>query len=1381
MEYAPTVTQQQQSKFPLLDSGLTVPVFKQGDDPIDAINHIMSFLSAIVTSRFPTTNNQLRNSSNPRQQATINDGRVTLQPVQARQNFFLRTIITHNAAYQVDDLDAYDSDCDELNTAKVALMANLSHYGSDALDEVHNPDNKDNSMINQVMSCTKINLDNKTFNDTLTAEHERYKEQVKVLKEGQNVEVKSRDNILDSHEQNAEIDRLKQTLSEQLYEKESLMKTVTVLKNDFKKEESRNIDREISLEKRLNTWTILFIKEINQRKTIHMLTKPNFFYDHTTKQALGFQNPFYLKKAQQLEPMLYDGDVIKNTCAIVILDYEKTIMLAEENRSKMLLKQQDPMVLEKKLSAKQAFWSHNSMNSSDPNPSIRPTKVEVPKELPKVSKCLKLKTELQNKKDFTKKDTYDKLFRSYTSLEKHCISLEVDTQLNQEILQRDNSVSNQSDLSFDQYFKLNELKAQSQEKDVVIKKLKERIKSLSGNMNKDKVKKDPEEIETINIELDHRVSKLIVENEHLKQTYKQIYDSIKSTCLIIPTLRDELRKLKGKAIVDTMVSTHTINLEMLKVDVEPIAPRLLNNRTVHSDYLDHACKYTKRIQELLILIRQTCPSINNSCDKLVVVTPKDKDKRVRFTKPVTSSGSTNRKTASSSNLDSNKLMLSSTGIKPCTSASGSQPSGNTKKNKIQRPPSSTQKNKVEAHLRTIKSSLKNKNCTIEPKGPATLRHSKLNANSKLICVKCNGCMLSDNHDFFVPNFINDVNAHAKSKSVKKNSKRKVWKPTRKVFTKLDTFEDLLVVQIFIWYLDSGCSKHMTIDRSQLTNFVNKFLGNVKFRNEQVEKIMGYGDYHIGNVMISRVYHMEGLGHNLFSVGKFYDSNLEASKTKSWLWHRCLSHLNFGTISYFARHGLVRGPPMLKFEKDCLCSACAMGKSKKKPHKPKSVDTNQKKLYLLHMDLCGPMRVTSVNGKKYILVIVDDYSRFTWVGISHEKSVARFQQQNGVVERRNHTFKTHAKPSFFNTICNPSRMDCDLLFQPLFDELLTPPPSVDHPGPKFIALIVKVLAPEPAASTDLPSSTTIDQDAPSPSNSQTTHETQTPIISNDVEEDSNELDVAHMYNDLFFGVEASPKTITFRDDLLCESLHDNSTSQGSSSNMRQTHTPFESVGRWTKDHLIANVIGDPSRSVSTRKKLQTDAMWCFFNAFLTSVEPTNFKQCKKKFMNLKVARIEAIRIFIANVAHKNMTIFQMDVKMAFLNGELKEEVYVSQPEGFVNQDNPSHVYKLKKSLYGLKQVPRARDSVYTPLVEKSKLDEDLQGKPVDATLYRGMIGSLLELLRWVSGTQRIPTEYQLADIFSKPLPRERFNFLIEKLGIKSMYPYTLKRLAEEMDE
>nr|GEV59942.1 hypothetical protein [Tanacetum cinerariifolium] len=271
-------------------------------------------------------------------------------------------------------------------------------------------------------------------------------------------------------------------------------------------------------------------------------------------------------------------------------------------------------------------------------------------------------------------------------------------------------------------------------------------------------------------------------------------------------------------------------------------------------------------------------------------------------------------------------------------------------------------------------------------------------------------------------------------------KEKVWKPTGKVFTNIrytwrptgQTFTivgnacpltrittTIEVVQIVLWYLDSGCSKHMTRDRSQLINFVNKFLGTVKFRNDHVAKIMGYGDYQIGNVMISRVYYVEGLGYNLFSVGQFCDSNLEVAFRQHTCFIRNLEGvdlltrsrgnnlytLSLGemmTLSPISRHGLVRGLPKLKFKKYHMCSACAIGKSKKKPHKPKSKDTNQEKLYLFHMDLCGLICVASVNGKKYILVIVDEYSRFTWVGISHETSVARSPQQNGVVERRNRT-------------------------------------------------------------------------------------------------------------------------------------------------------------------------------------------------------------------------------------------------------------------------------------------------------------------------------------------------------------------------------------------
>ncbi|GKB25508.1 retrovirus-related pol polyprotein from transposon TNT 1-94 [Tanacetum coccineum] len=541
-------------------------------------------------------------------------------------------------------------------------------------------------------------------------------------------------------------------------------------------------------------------------------------------------------------------------------------------------------------------------------------------------KCLKLETELLNKRDFIEKEIYNKLFKSFTTLEKHCISLEVDSQLNQEIFQRNNFISNQSAPSSYQLFELNELKAQSQEKDTVIKKLKERIKSLSGKMNEDKIKKDLEEIETINIELDHRVSKLIAENEHLKQTYKQLYDSIKlarirskeqcddlinqvnlkyveisdlnaslqEQVLVITALKDDLRKLKGKALVDNDVTKHPSDPEMLKIDMEPITPKLLNKRTAHSAYIKHtqeeaavlrdlvdhvkanypldhtldfACRYTKLIQELLTNIGKTCPSINNSGEKLVAMTLKNKDKRVIFTEPVTSPGNTITKTASTSNLVSKQTSC----LLKC-------------KNHL----CAKQNHNLQAIKRKIRFSKHRKP-----------RKSKTNvpvSKSKVL----------------------------KSVSANKKEPSQSW--------------GSIVSDVPSSSLDDCRSSKL-------------FSGTIKFRNDHVAKILGYGDYQIGNVTISRVYYVEGLGHNLFSVGQFCDSNLEvafrqhtcfirnlegvdlltgsrgnnlytlslgdmmtsspicllskASKTKSWLWHQRLSHLNFGAFNHLARHGLVR--------------------------------------------------------------------------------------------------------------------------------------------------------------------------------------------------------------------------------------------------------------------------------------------------------------------------------------------------------------------------------------------------------------------------------------------------------------------------------------------
>nr|GEW96192.1 hypothetical protein [Tanacetum cinerariifolium] len=709
-------------------------------------------------------------------------------------------------------------------------------------------------------------------------------------------------------------------------------------------------------------------------------------------------------------------------------------------------------------------------------------------------------------------------------------------------------------------------------------------------------------------------------------------------------------------------------------------------------------------------------------------------------------------------------------LKCSTSKCRSNPTGNKKKDRISQTPSRKMNNKVEVQTRNVNK----KNRIVEPIRNDDVKHSLLKANSKPICATCNKSMFYGVHDMCLLDFVKNVNSHGRTFTIVGNSCPLTRITSTKVVPPKKT-----------------TSHSVKTQKQSLKSIAVKNVGSNKTAKIVESK----------NANHSKPNH--SWGSNAIDISSSSSLIMTASKTKSWLWNRRLSHLNFGTLNKLAKGGLARA---------------------------------------------AASRVV------------------------------------------------------------------DLANSPVL---------------------------------------TLDQDAPSSSTPSTQKQEQSPILSQ--------------------GFKESPKTPIFCDDPLNKSPHEESTPQRSSSNVRQPHTPFEHLGRWTKDHPIANVIGDPSRNVSMRKKLQTNAMWCFFDAFLTSVEAKNFKQAMikpswidamqeeiHKFERLQVkidefdgvlknktrlvaqrfrreegidfeesfapvARIEAIHIFIANASHKNMMIYQMDVKTTFLNGELKEEVYVSQPEGFVDQDNPSYVYNLKKALYGLKQAPHAwydmlssflisqhfvRGAVDPTLFTRQARKDLLLAKPskkhlqavkrtfrylkgtinmglwyskdtgISLTAYvdayhagcqdtrRSKSGSAQFLgdkfVSWSSKKQKyttissteaeyialsgcsaqilwmrsqltdygfqfnkIPlyfdnesvialsynnvqhsrgkhidvryhfikaqvenefvelyffrTEYQLSEIFTKPLPRERFIFLIGKLGMRSMSSETLKSLVEETDE
>nr|GEU61914.1 retrovirus-related Pol polyprotein from transposon TNT 1-94 [Tanacetum cinerariifolium] len=216
-----------------------------------------------------------------------------------------------------------------------------------------------------------------------------------------------------------------------------------------------------------------------------------------------------------------------------------------------------------------------------------------------------------------------------------------------------------------------------------------------------------------------------------------------------------------------------------------------------------------------------------------------------------------------------------------------------------------------------------------------------------------------------------------------------------------------VIQICLWCIDSGCSKHMIGNLKLLVYFVWKFMGTVRFKNDHVAAIMGFGQFCDSDLEVAFrrnacfVRNLEGVdllkgdrSTNLYTINLYEMASASpiclmarASSTKSWLWHQRLSHLNFDTINNLARNDLVSDLPKFKYHKEHLCPSCEQGKSKRASYPPKPVPNSRQRLHLLHMDLCGPMRIASTNGKGYVLVIVDDYSRYTWVHFLRSKDEA----------------------------------------------------------------------------------------------------------------------------------------------------------------------------------------------------------------------------------------------------------------------------------------------------------------------------------------------------------------------------------------------------------
>nr|GEY46215.1 Gag-Pol polyprotein [Tanacetum cinerariifolium] len=618
--------------------------------------------------------------------------------------------------------------------------------------------------------------------------------------------------------------------------------------------------------------------------------------------------------------------------------------------------------------------------------------------------------------------------------------------------------------------------------------------------------------------------------------------------------------------------------------------------------------------------------------------------------------------------------------------------------------------------------------------------SKSNLNAKtsnvnFVCVTCGKYVLNDKHDMCVLHSHNDVNSKTKMPMVVPISTREPkrivnqfvgrtvalestnQKPrhtTRKLYEHVSKEcswwypkftppgykwkpkselgnVNLKLVEIILFIVDSGCSKHMTGNLKLLTNFVEKFLGTVKFRNDQIAPILGYGDLVQGAVIIKRVYYVEGLNHNLFFVRQLCDVDLEVAFRKStcyirdlkendlltgsrgidlysitlqdtsspnpiclmskatsfqaWLWHRRLSHLNFDTINFLSKNDILIGLPKLKFVKDHLCSSC-----------PK---TKLLKLSLISSDLSK-----------------EDFMLKT--ALKHDSLSPSPQCQENV-------------PHADGTVTTSNELD--LLFSPMFDELLNGSSQVVSKS--FVETTAD-------ATCQVPSQAPFkqcQQQHTNPLNIQTTPEptcqvlSQAPTVTSteNINQAETITENAQVEDDEFINI-------------FCTPIQD----RGETSSRHEELYQFDRLDVWelVDRPLYKNVINikwlwknklDEENTVIRNKSRLVAKGYA-------QKEGVDFKESFAP-----VARLEAVRLFIAFVAHKSFTVYQMDVKTAFLYGPLKEEVYVNQLDGFFDPYHPDKVYRLKKALYGLKQAPRAwYDELSNFLVSKgfSKVDRPL---------------------------------------------------------------------------
>nr|GEW16011.1 retrovirus-related Pol polyprotein from transposon TNT 1-94 [Tanacetum cinerariifolium] len=972
-----------------------------------------------------------------------------------------------------------------------------------------------------------------------------------------------------------------------------------------------------------------------------------------------------------------------------------------------------------------------------------------------------------------------------------------------------------------------------------------------------------------------KVEKVNTVNRKLKETNAELTTKLhKALELEIERL---LRAVVSQDIMSVVQNTFVVDTSDLQTELEPYKDMQQKNERLQARLgdINGKSKDTSCVSDTLNPLSQklknenvelefevsdqkdkTCgTSANTKFAKQSILgkSPTD-DKTYALSKPVTSN--------SIRTLQESKVVKNDKTRRP-------QPRSNTKNDRVPTvSKSSCNKNKgveVEEYHRNLLLS-KNKNHM-----SSACNHVKLatqNVKSTVVCAMCKQCLISVNHDVCLLNYVNGKTSRGKKQKadVSINEQQKKQQPnvkkTKKVgFIKIFATTKPSKPNSFLRWSPTGRMFNLKGQFCDL-NLEAAFRRNACFVRNLEGVDLFKGDHSTNLYTINL--------HDMASASPIY-LMARASSTKSWLWHQRLSHINFDTINDLAKNDLVLGLPKFKYHKEHLCPSCDQGKSKRASHPPKPAPNSRQRLHLLHMDLCGPMRIASINAKQYVLVNVDDYSRYTWVQLLRsmdevpERLLLRVSLKTTSIHRR------------FNKIPYEIITDgkSDISFLHVFEALCNPKNDREDIGKLgvkgdigfFIGYSFYYCA-------------------------YRVYNQRTKKIMETINVSFDELLAM-----AFEQCSSKPRLQSM-------------TSGQISSGLDLTYAPSTIT-------TLQPTEGEPSQPVLTRNQLRSDGNMCMYALTISSMEPKNVKEAMTdlawiesmqeellQFKRLDVwvlvpapdnispltlkwlfknnhdeektvirnksrlvmrgyrqeeginfeesfallARMEAIRIFLAYAAHKSFTVFQMDVKTAFLHGTLKEDVYVCQPEGFIDADHPSHVYKLKKALYGLKQEPRAWydelsmfflqnhffKGTIDPTLFIRRFDNDiLVAKPtkkhlkevkriflylwgtVNMGLYytkdsgfeltgfsdadyagcKDTFKSTFAIAISYNPVQHSRTkhiyvrchfikehmekgtielyfvkmDYQLADLFTKALPADRFNYLVRRLAMRSLSP------------